>query len=175
MSNLSDLIALLAGLSDTQQGAILADVKAKYAGGSAAPVWGTPDAMGFFPLAGITNPDYANLYHACQETSQTLPIDTYPRGCADENVFHANGLANPVIGFVGCEGIQVDQSIDPQTGKFSYSVHKPYTNLPNRFVWPPIVFKGYNLATAAGVVAYVNTLAPSVTNQGQGFGQGGAS
>jgi hypothetical protein len=136
-------------------------------GGVALQTWEDPDTFGHAILNGITNPDYVDVFHGFLQLRDTIPIDTFARGCVDDNIWIANGEV--YAGMVGWESVLIDETIDAQTGKHSYAMHKPRQLLPKHMAWPPITWKGFDLRTAAGVVAYVNQLEPRVTNGGRQF------
>ena len=131
------------------------------------PAHDTPDANGFVLLAGITNPDYANLRHCVRDVVRTLPAGSSARAIGIANVRYADTAyqtENQSI-LVGHSAVE---STDPDTGNVTWSVDQTKT-LTGTYAWPDVVHQGHDLATPQGVVSWVNTLSPRATNQGQGF------
>lgn len=168
MSDYSDCVVALAGLDSQGKCPTAVQLLAALGVTPNTVTQGPCDSFGFAKLSGITNPDYKDLWICNKQIAASNPIDTFARGCADVNVFHANGLVPGQM--IGCEGVLVDETVDPASGKLSFAEHQPHQLIPTHFVWPPIVWKGFDLATNEGCVAYINQLAPRQTGSGAGFG-----
>lgn len=111
---------------------------------------------GFFLVDGITNSSYQGKRFQIKELSDALPAGSFPRASAQLNLAEANGEWK-IAQFIGV-GVVVEEYPDDVTGGTAYRIKQPVENIVGTFSWPDAVIRGYNLATVAGVVGYVNTL-----------------